>query len=170
MNGQKLRFSLLSSVIVLGLSWVQSVSAAERWHVFANTVWVSGDSRLTLEMPSVAHPYLRVTSNTAADLQWIEAGIPFKWGATIKSIVLCYQAPDPGTFISQVRLADYALPTPATVRHDDGTDLTSSTGECYVSDVTDFVPSGALNLSLRLNFANPGDEIRIGGLAVLIDE
>ncbi len=151
--------------------WFTTAVASPEWRVLGNTIWVSGDNRLTLEMPSVAHPYLRVTSNEAADFQWISASIPFTWQKThIKAIYLCYQTPDTGTFISQIRLADYILPTPATVQHDDGTDLSSTEGDCYLSNVGDYVPSGAVDLSLRLVFENPGSEIRLGGLAILVDE
>jgi hypothetical protein len=151
--------------------WFTSAAASPEWRVLGNTVWVSGDNRLTLEMPSVAHPYLRVTSNEAADLQWISASIPFTWQKThIKAIYLCYQTPDPGAFISQIRLTDYTLPSPALVRRDNYVLLSSTTGECYFSNVGDYVPDGAVNLSLRLVFENPGSEIRLGGLAILVDE
>ena len=153
--------------------WSLSVSGAdakEKWMVLGNTIWVSGDSRLTLEMPSVHHPYLKVTSSEAGDFQWIEASIPFVWGSKIKGIYICYQTPDTGTYISQIRLADYILPSPHYVRHDDPTDLFSTTGACYFSHVGDYTPAGAVNLSLRLNFAHAGDEIQIGGLAILIEE
>lgn len=152
-------------------SWFTSAVASPEWRVLGNTIWVSGDNRLTLEMPSVAHPYLRVTSNETGDFQWIEASIPFAWQKThIKAIYLCYQTPDPGAFISQIRLADYTLPTPAWVRRDNYVLLSSATGDCYFSDVGDYVPGGAVNLSLRLVFENPGTEIRLGGLAILVDE
>lgn len=154
-------------IVCLGRSQAE---ATDKFVVLGNTIWVSGDNRLTLEMPSVLHPYLKVTSNTAADLQWIEAMVPFTWGSTIKGIVLCYQTPDVATYISQIRLAEYVLPTPAYVNHDDGTDLFDVVGNCYLSTVANYTPTGAVNLSLRLNFAAPGNEIRLGALAVLIDE
>lgn len=162
----------LSLVILsfVSLLCISNAGATEKWVVLGNTVWVSGDPRLTLEMPSFYHPYLKVTSNTAADFQWIYATIPFTWGSTIKGVILCYQTPNTGTFISQIRLADYILPSPATVRHDDGTDLISIDGTCYLSSVSNYVPQGSVKLSLRLNFANTSHEIRIGALAILFDE
>lgn len=157
--------------LLCGWSWFTGAAASPEWRVLGNTIWVSGDNRLTLEMPSVGHPYLRVTSNEAGDFQWISASIPFTWQKThIKAVYLCYQTPDPGAFISQIRLADYILPIPATVRHDDGMDLFSTEGDCYLSNVGDYIPSGAVNLSLRLVFGNPGSEIRLGALAILVDE
>lgn len=156
-------------LLAVGLIWTCTASASDKIKVLGNTDWVSGDSRLTLEMPGVAHPYLKVTSNTAADLQWIEMTVPFEYGATIKGVMLCYQTPNRGTFISQVRLAEYLLPKSATVHHDDGTDLMSTDGACYFSPVNDYTPGGSVNLSLRLNFGSPGDEIRLGALAILAD-
>ncbi|HWP01058.1 MAG TPA: hypothetical protein VNL74_10625 [Methylococcus sp.] len=151
--------------------WFSSAVASPEWRVLGNTLWASGDNRLTLEMPSVAHPYLRVTSTDTGDAQWISASIPFAWQKThIKAIYLCYQTPEPGASINQIRLTDYVLPTPATVRHDSYVLLSSPTGECYFSNVGDYVPSGAVNLSLRLVFENPGSEIRLGALAILVDE
>jgi hypothetical protein len=133
--------------------------ATDKVVVLGNTIWVSGDSRLTLENPSVFHPYLKITSDTAADLQWIETTIPLTLGSKIKGILLCYQTPDTGTFISQMRLSEYILPSTATVRYDDPSDLFDSNGNCYISSVTpDYTPYGSVNLSLRLNFAVLFDE------------
>jgi len=169
---KRLIIVLLFTVFIFcfGFLYSSEANATEKWVVLGNTIWVSGDSRLTLEMPSVSHPYLKVTSNTAGDLQWIDTNIPFTWGSTIKGIILCYQTPNTGTFISQIRLADYSLPSPGTVHHDDGTDLISADGACYLSPVSNYVPQGSVNLRLRLNFAAAGHEIRLGALAVLIDE
>lgn len=153
-----------------GVLSLNNANAAEKWTVLGNTIWVSGDSGLTLEMPSVLHPYLKVTSNTAGGLQWVYATVPFTLGETIEGIYLCYQTPDTGTFISQIRLAEYLSPTPAFVNHDDPTDLFNTTGDCYFSDVTSYLPNGSVNLSLRLYFAFPDDEIRIGALGILVAE
>ncbi len=151
--------------------YVNMANATEKWVVLGNTVWVSGDSRLTLEMPSIHHGYLKITSNTAGDSQWISATIPFTWGSSIKGVILCYQTPNAGSYISQIRLSDYILPSsPAPVRHDDGTDLISVDGACYFSAVSNYTPQGSVELSLRLNFAASGHEIRLGALAILFDE
>lgn len=168
---KRLMVALIFTILMLCLGFTDPniAGAAEKWVVLGNTIWVSGDSRLTLEMPSLYHTYLKVTSNTAADSQWIHATIPFTWGSSIKGIILCYQTPNAGTYISQIRLADYLL-SPATVRHDDGTDLISTDGACYLSAVSNYIPQGSVDLSLRLNFAAPGHEIRIGALAILFDE
>lgn len=167
---------VISSAVMLWCSVVltNNADAVEKWVVLGNTVWVSGDSRLTLEMPSVFHPDLKITSNTAADLQWIEASLPLTFDPdtspiTIKAVALCFRTPNAGTFISQTRLAEYLFPSPAFVKHDDPTDLSSAGGACYISPVADYAPAGSVNLALRLNFAAPGHEIRLGALAIRID-
>ncbi len=169
-NNQSIKSLMFTTVVFSAVLFAHQVQAEAKWFLLGNTVWVSGDARLDLEMPSVFHPDLIVTSDTAADLQWIETTIPFTFGATIKQIGLCYQTPDQGTFISQIRLSEYLLPNSAVVKHDDGTDLISADGACYFSVVNDYKPNGSVNMSLRLNFANPGDEIHLGALGVLIDQ
>ena len=166
-----LNHKILSCALVACLSALPFMAkAAENWVVLGNTGWVSGDDRLTLEMPSVTHPDLRVISSSEGNLLWIETQIPFTLGGTIKGIYLCYKTPNEGTFISQIRLAEYLIPGTATVHHDDGTDLVSTLGTCYFSVVNNYTPAGSVNLSLRLNYANPGDRIDLGALGILIDQ
>ncbi len=166
LNGcRKLFFAFIVCLLVHPLQ----ANAVEKWVILGNTGWVSGDSRLTLNMPSVSHPDLVITSSTAADLQWIATQIPVNLGGTIKAVFLCYKTPNTGTFISQVRLTEYLVPGTATVMHDDGTDLISSAGSCYLSPVN-YAPLGSVNLNLRLNFANSSHSISLGALAVLIDQ
>ena len=160
----------LSAMGLLLCVLVSRGEAAEKWLVLGNTVWVSGDSRLTLEMPSVSHPDLKITSTAAADLQWIETVVPWQSGDVITAVGLCYRTVNSATaFISQIRLAEYLLPSPATVEHDDGTDLTSTAGECYLSPVANYSPGGSVNLSLRLNFLSTSGEIRLGALGIRVN-
>jgi len=169
----KIHFLVVALVIVIPLitATAMAQSGQVKINMLGNTVWVAGDPQLILEMPYLQHPYLKVTSNSAGDLQWISTTVPFTLNSSvILGVYLCYATPDQGTYISQVRLVDYTLPTAATVRHDDGTDLIDPEGACYYSEATPFYPSGSLNLSLRLNFAQPGDEIRLGMLAIVIYE
>ncbi len=161
--------SLIGTLVLLSF-FTQSSLAREKWYILGNTVWVSGDNRLTLDMPSVQHADLIITSNSAGDFQWIETTIPVIFGSKIKMIGLCFQTPDTGTFISQIRLSEYLVPPASTVQHDDGTDLFDTQGKCYFSPIANYRPNGSVNLSLRLNFANPGDKIRLGAMAVLFGE
>lgn len=162
--------TLFLALIVCFLVFPFSAKAAENWTVLGNTGWVSGDNRLTLEMPFVSHPELRITSDSEGNFLWVEMQIPFTLGATIKGIYLCYKTPNEGTFISQIRLAEYLIPGTATVHHDDGTDLVSPDGTCYFSAVSNYSPAGSVNLSLRLNFANAGERIDLGALGILIEQ
>lgn len=164
---RRLIFVALLASVLLGS---QSTFAATKVILLGNTIWVSGDSRLTLEMPSFFHPDLRVTSTEAGDFQWISATLPINYGASILGVYICYQTPDNGTFISQIRLSEYLLPTPASVKYDDGTDLISSAGACFFSSVDNYKPAGSVNLELRLDFAAPGHRISLGALAVLVEE
>lgn len=169
--------SWLTLICVVALLSGRQVLAQEEWQVLGNTLWVAGDNRLTLDMPMVSTPasditsYLRVITSEPGE-RWISASIPFAWQkTTIKAILLCFQTPDTGSFISLIRLVQYITPAPpATVVHDDTTTLFSMEGNCYRSDVGNYTPAGAVNLFLRLSFAGSGDEIRLGGLAVLVEK
>jgi hypothetical protein len=122
-------------------------------------------------MPSVAQPSLSIQSSTAGDLKWIEVNVPVTIhdsfsSPVIDAVAVCYKAPNAGTFISQIRLSDMLGPSTGFVRHDDGTDLISQTDTCYSSPVSNYVPQGSVNLSLRLFFADPSHKIWIGAVAV----
>lgn len=119
-------FLLSFSLASFRIFFSGNVDSEEEIVVLGNTVWVSGASCLHLEMPSVTPPYLRIISNAACHLRWIEIGLPFDRCSNIVEVFLFYQRPYAGIFISQMRLADYLLPTSVTVKHDNGTGLTNS--------------------------------------------
>lgn len=169
-NIQKSFNKSLFIFVSLFMTFSHQVLAEQYWQVLGNTAWVSGDDRLSLDMPSVKHADLRISSNTEGDLQWITMHVPYKFGGTIKSIILCYQVSSEDSYISQIRLSEYLIPPKALVKHDDGTDLTNTEGTCYISNVDDFKPAGSVNLSLRLNFTNTDDIIHLGALGVLVDQ
>lgn len=164
----------LALALIASLSFAAANSAsAGQWVTLPDTGFVSGDPTLTLTMPYVQQAFLSVKSSEAGDLKWIETSVPitmneaFKGTKRIDKVMLCYKTPNPGTFISQIRLAQYAGPTSATVMSDDGTDLTSPTDQCYVSSFPAFRPEkGAIHLALRLFFADPSHKIWIGATAV----
>jgi hypothetical protein len=82
---------------------------------------------------------------------------------------VCYSAFDPGTFITAIGLTEFVFPASGINRHFDGTDLTSSTDTCYVSQVANYAPAGAVSLSLRLSFDAPAPSfIYIGAVAVRV--
>jgi hypothetical protein len=158
----------LSLIFCLGMFISSPATSRAEVVVLGETDWVSGDSRLTLDMPSVTHAGLIVSSNSAGDYQWISMTIPFAWGKKITGIYLCYKTPNQGTYISQIRLAEYTVPGTAGVAYDDPTDLFDPDGACYFSSVGNYTPGGSVDLSLRLNFANAEDEIWLGALAIFM--
>ncbi len=111
------------------------------------------------------------------DLEWVSVdlllpvlnadGKPWK----IDSLEVCYDVstttPD-RTFISQLRLAEMTTPNFATVRHDDGTNLSSTTPTCYISDVADVVINGAYELAIRIAIGNTSERIRIGAIRMVL--
>jgi len=118
----------------------------------------------------VLQPSVSVKVTQAGDLKWIATNIPFTFpqaaGNTIDAIVICYKTTSERTFISQTRLAEYLGPSVAFVKHDDPTDHSSTTDECYTSQVANYTLQGSVNLSLRLFFASTADTITLGLLAV----
>jgi hypothetical protein len=111
------------------------------------------------------------------DLEWVNldlplpvlnaAGQPWK----IDSLEVCYdvsaEVPE-RTFISQVRLTEMTTPEVATVRHDDGTNLHSTSPTCYGSNVADVPINGAYELSLRIVIGKTSDRIRIGAIRIFL--
>jgi hypothetical protein len=111
---------------------------------------------------------LRVSSSQAGDLQWLSLPLSVIEGQMIKGVEICYELSNERSFISQIRLSEESEPPTATVIHDDGTDLTSTVATCYVSPVSDYLPSGAVTLSLRLNYGDGGDRIYIGSVGLIV--
>ncbi len=169
---KKLYFTTV--LIVLTLCIIAGTSgngeAVERALALGNYMWhEEGGSTLTLDHPQSSPNDLRVTSTAAGDLKWIDAAIPINFGGTVKLIAICYQTPNAGTSIVQVRLSEYILKT-ATVLIDLSPIAESSAGTCYVSPPLNLTADGALVMSLRLKFASASDSIAIGATAILLDE
>jgi len=59
-------------------------------------------------------------------------------------------------------------PNVATVRHDDGTNLTSTAPVCYTSKGSEFTVKGTITLELKMVFGSTSDQIVLGGLSLLI--
>jgi hypothetical protein len=92
-------------------------------------------------------------------------------GSTIKGVVVCYNVitAKPGsTYISQTRLTEMTTPNVTTVRHDDGTNLTSIAPVCFTSKGSDFTVRGTITLELKMVFGSTSDKILLGGLSLLI--
>src|SRR5262249_49825678 len=139
------------------------------------TGFVTGDPILQISHPFVSHPNTVVTSKTTGDLKWISLGLPLPPNVSVEAVTICYQIsnPDPQTpatsSISQVRLVEMNTPDQAIVRHDDPTELKSTSPVCHTSKVSELVPSAAVTLTLRLNFQSLTDQILLGAVGVNIE-
>src|SRR5262249_47494194 len=106
---------------------------------------------------------------------WISLGLPLPPNVSVEAVTICYQIsnPDPQTpatsSISQVRLVEMNTPDQAIVRHDDPTELKSTSPVCHTSKVSELVPSAAVTLTLRLNFQSLTDQILLGAVGVNIE-
>lgn len=130
------------------------------------TDFVTGDKSLRISYPSVTHPAVEIKTTTPGDLKWIYLGLRVPPDHDIHSIHVCYQLSNSRSFISQVRLVEMQTPDQAVVRHDDATDLLSTTPTCYRSPVVAFRPGAAVLLALRLNFEKIADTITLGAIGV----
>jgi hypothetical protein len=132
------------------------------------TDYVSGDSSLSLAYAWAAHPYTVVTCVAPGDLKWITMGLHLPQNCKIETILICYQLSSATSFVSQIRLTEMDTPDQATVIHDDPRDLQSVSPTVFSSDVGGKVPAPGktVELGLRLNFQNLGDEIRLGAVGI----
>jgi Transposase len=133
------------------------------------TGFVTGDPTLQISYPSVSHPSTVITCTSPGDLKWVSIGLPLPQNITIHEVTVCYELSNAGSFISQVRLVEMSTPNQGLVRHDDPTDLKSTSPTCYNSKVVGFTPSVAIILELRLKFRNTSDEIRLGAVGVTFE-
>jgi hypothetical protein len=100
----------------------------------------------------------------------IEAGVQVPPGYLIKGVRVCYESSNKRSFITQIRLSQVQNPpSSANVRLDDGTDLTNAGPICIDSKPTSIDPAtGAVFLSLRLNFGNTADRIVLRALGLSV--
>jgi hypothetical protein len=90
----------------------------------------------------------------------------------IDAVRVCYELTSSASFVSQVRLAQVQNPPgAASIRLDDGTDLTDPGPVCM--DTAAVAPpvrgkDGSVLLSLRVNFGNTSDKIAIRALGLLV--
>jgi hypothetical protein len=150
--------SLLCSARIAHSAWIELNHAR----------LVPADLTLTLTKPSEPALPLTVQSQTPGDLKWLVQSLPVAVGQAITAVELCYQAPDEGTFIRQVRLVE-ARPAYGLVMHDDATALTSPTA-CYQSPVLNYTVADAVSLWVRLEFADVADAIVIDGIRIQVEE
>jgi hypothetical protein len=130
------------------------------------TDYVTGDPTLRVSYPFVSHPGTVLTCTAPGDFKWVSMGLPLPSDVKVDEVIICYELSNPQSFISQVRLVEMTAPNQATVRHDDPTDLKSTSPTCYSSKVAEFTSTAALTLELRLNFQNTTDEITLGAVGL----
>ncbi len=146
-----------------------------------HTIWVSaldmiasprGDAPSNLVLArGAAGNTLDVTTTSAGDLQWLAKPLALADNLRIKKVTVCYDLSSADSFISQIRITRENEPPSAFVVNDDGTDHKSTDPVCVDSNVVPNEPvEGAMTMSLRLNFANTTDQIRIGGIGILVGE
>lgn len=137
------------------------------WH--SPLTFTTAEPSLTIE-PSSPSTTIRVTTDTPGDLQWIDLGLVLPSNVQVDSITICYELRDSNSFISQVRLGQLTTPDFDIVIWDDPTDLTDVGPTCYTSNKGFFTPEATTTLSLRLNYADTGHWIDIGGIGVHVSE
>jgi hypothetical protein len=98
----------------------------------------------------------------------VEKGLDVPPNYRITGVRICYETTNSLTYISQIRLAQLQNPpSTALVLLDDATDHTNVGPTCVDSTATSIDPStGAVSLSLRVNFANVLDKIVIRGIGL----
>ena len=118
--------------------------------------------------PSTA---IAVTSSTVVnetDFQWVLLGLTVPHRTKVKAVVVCYQILGAASsYISQVRLTEMTMPNTAFVKHDDATNLTSTSPVCYKSTATGFRVRGTITLELKMVIGSQGDKILVGGISLL---
>jgi len=139
------------------------------------TLWTSAlgllaptDSSLSLEKGRVGNTVV-ITSAKVGDLQWVLLPLTVPSNVKIKKVIVCYRVSNERSHLKCVRLTVERIPPTATVQHDDGADLKSTTGACYESRVNSLQVGGALNLALRLNFTNLADSVSVGAIGLVVE-
>lgn len=100
----------------------------------------------------------------------VHMGLQVPPGFLIRGVRVCYELSNKRSFISQIRLAQVQNPpSSAGVLLDDGTDLTNPGPICVDSATTSVNPvTGAVLISLRVNFGNTADKIVVRALGLIL--
>ena len=161
---RRTRRTVIVGLLSLLLPWI----AHAEWIAVSPAKMLSEDPAITLTPLSGPPPSLTVQSQTPGDLKWIFVGLPITAGQAIDTVELCYQAPEAGTFIRQVRLVDYLDAERGLVVHDDSAALTSPTPTCYRSPMPAYTAREAVSLWLRLEVTDAADVVVINRVGVHI--
>src|SRR6266516_7710745 len=113
-----------------------------------STIWLSPkdfinkDSSvpLLIETPSVSYPSTVVTcKKDPGDMKWATMDLDLPQNVIIREITVCYQLTSENSFISQIRLIGMRKPDHVTIRHDDATDLRSTSHVRYTTKINGVV-------------------------------
>jgi hypothetical protein len=179
------RFIALAAAALLG----SGISAAGNTAEAGELMWINhldflaGDPSVLLSFNAVSSGVggglsgLIIHSTTAGEEaegggnKVVEKALPVPPGYLVDGVRVCYELTSDESFISQIRLAQVQDPPDnALVLLDDAADLTDPGPLCVdsISPSDPIAPSaGPLLLSLRVNFANPADELSDGDTIVL---
>ncbi len=118
--------------------------------------------------PSTAINVTTQQNVSERDFQWVLIPLSLPQGV-IRSVTVCYGIKGKEkAYISQTRITSMTTPNRANVLLDDGTDRHSMRPTCY--NVEGEVPiKGTMTLALKV-VLNPGDQIRIGSIAVDVEQ
>jgi hypothetical protein len=154
------RFGLASLVAIQAL-FTGPGAVVAGWRTVPTTAFIglTGDEVLLKTLTG-----MQITASATSDRLYVHQSIPVVEGDVIDGIAVCYStfayAPtDRPPFITAISLIEVLLPSGATNRHVDDTDLTSQEEACYVSPVADYAPAGAVTLALQLNFNLAADPL-----------
>ena len=129
--------------------------------------FASSDPTLVISYPPKLHADTRVRASQAGDFKWVVMPLVLSSKVEISAVHVCYQLTNTASFISQTRLSEMQAPPNGLVKHDDPTNLFSTSPTCYVSTVSGgYKPQGATTLSLRLKFGNTSDVIHLGAVGL----
>lgn len=149
------------------------VAALENPTLADSVVWtsplgfISLDGSLSLNH-SAGGESLEIKSASPGDQKRISLPLQSYSHKKIKKVTVCYKLSSAASFITQLQLNELTQPPVATAKHDDGTNLTITGGQCYESGPVSLQPTGALNLVLRFDFANTTDIISIGAIGLTV--
>jgi len=112
------------------------------------TDYVSGDTSLSIDYPSIHHSSTIVTSETIGDDKWILMSLRLPENISLEEIVLCYQVSNARSFICQVRIYELGLPEQGLVRCDEAVALQNTSPGRYKSILGGIIPTPGSALTL----------------------
>ncbi len=160
--------SVVAALILASLVATPVLAEHTIWHSPLPARVAAFSSDLDIE-PGIPQQCLRVTALDSGDLLWADFPLTLPSDVEIIGVIVCYENAAASRYISQVRLTRLTTPDAATVIHDDGTDLTTPSMDCYYSEVFPEPVDGTITLSLRFHFNAPGEYVEVGGIGIVVE-